>query len=113
LRFFFFGDSLLVVLRTGLPGLAPAGHLLSCFAKKVGKEGDREAAAPFGGPRKSERQSGTSKSKAFVCDYNRTQRLCFLVFGFRFSLFWVGIGRSPADVAERESAEAEKEAKSV
>ncbi|WP_334190582.1 hypothetical protein, partial [Noviherbaspirillum sp.] len=32
-------------LRKDKPGLAPAGHLLFCFAKKEGKKGDRKVAA--------------------------------------------------------------------
>ncbi len=37
-------------LASHWPGLAPAGDLLSCFAKKEGKEGDPRRRGPYGAP---------------------------------------------------------------
>jgi hypothetical protein len=51
-----------------LPGLAPAGHLLFCFAKKGGKKGDPKAVAPCGGPQKTRRQGGKRDKLAFGSD---------------------------------------------
>jgi len=48
---FFFGDSVRLFLRTSLPGLAPAGHLLSLLRqRKKAKKGDPQS-SPFGCPK--------------------------------------------------------------
>jgi hypothetical protein len=51
-----------------LPGLALAGHLLFCFAKKVGKKGDTPIAAPAGFP-KERAAKREARKLAFGSDF--------------------------------------------
>src|SRR6476661_9036504 len=77
---FFFGDSVLLLLRTGKPGLAPAGHLLFCFAKKVGKKGDPQS-MPLRGSQKCAEQNGKRNKLAAL-------RQISLLYPFCSAHFW-------------------------
>ena len=70
---FLFGVPVRLALRGGRPGLAPAGHLPFCFAKKVSQKGDPSPQPPAGVPEKLAPQAGSAETRL------RLKHLRFLI----------------------------------